>query len=376
MKRWLLVATLAGCGSDPQPPHALGMNDVSILMPLPTDATVPVLTGLFDQAVPLADPIWFDAMVFTRGDLGSKEHDYFNDHSFHVVAVRVDLCDRVAATPCPDGVDGRLRLVAQPIVVSSTGSIKVLDIGVHLFYPIPAADLADVIDELRELAAIQATPDGPLHVSLAAAAGSAEYLTRLRALVLRYATAANLVRFTANGQKATSVGNSWLFRQLDRSTDGINYDMALIPNANAYEQDALLQGGDTSYVSDQVTDTPHGFANAIDGLAFMAATPADQAASVDAIAAMENPTLHDAFDTQCLGCHVGSYIGSYRATELGIDPATSPSWYYSSHDLTVPASSPTSIRGFGYFGTDAVISQAVANETANVLDEISARSTF
>jgi hypothetical protein len=40
------------------------MNDVSILMPLPTD--VPVLMGLFDQAVPLADPIWFDTMVFTR----------------------------------------------------------------------------------------------------------------------------------------------------------------------------------------------------------------------------------------------------------------------------------------------------------------------
>jgi hypothetical protein len=222
VKRWLLVAMLAGCGSDPQPSHALGMNDVSILMPLPTDATTPVLMGLFDRA-PLVDPIWFDAMVFTRGDLGSKEHDYFNDHSFHVVAVRVDLCDRVAATPCPEGVDGRLRLVAQPIVVSSTGSIKVLDIGIHLFYPIPAADLAGVIDELRELAAIQATPDGPLHVSLAAAAGNAEYLTRLRTLVARYATAANLVRFTANGQKAMSVGNAWLFRELDRSADGINY---------------------------------------------------------------------------------------------------------------------------------------------------------
>lgn len=363
--RWLLAFVLAGCGVDPQPPRALGMNDVTIVLPLPADPSQPVLARLFDSATPLVDPDWFDAMVFTRRDLGAKDNIAFTRTSFHIVAVRVDLCDRVAPGPCPAGADGRLRLVAQPIVADP--DVEALDVGVHLFYPIPAAELPDVIEELRALAAMRDRPDGPLAVSTADSA----YLARLRTLVLRYATWPQLARFTANGQHQGATGNSWLFRELDQ--DGASYTPALIPNANAYEQDALLQGGDITYVSEQITDVPVGFESSIDGLRFQALSPADKATAVDAIAAMENPTLHDAFDTQCLGCHVGSYIGPYRAGELGVAIESSPSWYRSTHDLTVPAPDTKHVRGLGYFATTLVISQAAANETANVLDEISAR---
>ncbi len=371
--RSVLLAALVACSSSasmPSEPHALGMNDVTILLPLPDDPTAPVLSGIFDHGN-MVDPAWFDGMVFTRRDLGSKLQDpiYFNAKSFHIVAVRVDLCDRSVIGPCPAGVDGRLRLVAQPIYASDAGPAA-LDVGVHLFYPIPAAELSGVVDELRAIAAIRPVPDG----ALAVIAHDPEYLDRLRALVLRYATATNLVRFTANGQKDQSVGNSWLFRQLDRTPDGHSYTEALIPNAQAYQQEALLQSGDITYVSEQLTDVPAGFQYAVAGLAFRDGTAEQRAGAIDAIAAMENPTLHDTVDSQCLGCHVGSYIGPYRAGEAGIDLAASASWYVSpTHDLTVPPSDPTHLRGLGYFGTTPVISQRVANETANVLDEIAAQ---
>ena len=369
----LIVALVAACASDPKPapPPPLGMNDVTVLLPLPATVDQPVLARLFDSSPVLVDPAWFDAMVFTRRDLGAKDNTNFTRDSFHVVAVRFDLCDRVAPGPCPVGADGRLRLVAQPIVAGdgSDATLQALDVGVHLFYPIPAAELASVIGELRDLAALRDQPDGPLAVTT----GDAAYLAQLRALVLRYARWPQLVKFTANGQHQGAVGNSWLFRELDQTPDGASYTPALIPNANAYEQDALLQGGDITYVSEQITDTPPGFMSSIDGLRFMADSAADKAAAVDAIAAMENPVLHDAFDTQCLGCHVGSYIGPYRAGELGIDLATSPSWYHSARDLTVSEPNTRHVRGLGYYATDIVISQAAANETANVLDEIEAQ---
>ena len=98
------------------------MNDVTSLLPLPADPTTPVLARLFDTAPALVDPDWFDAMVFTRRDLGAKDNTNFTRNSFHIVAVRFDLCDRIAAGPCPAGGDGR-------------------HVGVHLFYPIPAADV-------------------------------------------------------------------------------------------------------------------------------------------------------------------------------------------------------------------------------------------
>jgi hypothetical protein len=374
MRRCVALAMLAGCGTDPAPtttPHALGMNDVTILLPLPADATQPVLTGIFDQAVPLVEPAWFDAMVFTRRDLGSKGGEYFTANSFHVVAVRIDLCDRQALGPCPAGADGRLRLVAQPIVGEPNG-VHALDIGIHLFYPIPAAELAGVIAELRALAELQDAPDGPLAVSTGAS--DPAYLAKLRALVLRYADWHHLVRFTANGQHDGSVGNSWLFRELDQTADGTSYDQIVIPNAQAIQQNALLQGGDVSYVSSEVTDVPAGLLAAIAGSTFAQLDGAGKAGAVDAIAAMENPTLHDAFDSQCLGCHVGTYIGAYRAGELAIDPATSPSWYHNAkHDLTVAPTNARRVRGLGYFDTEVVISQRVANDTANVLDEIETR---
>jgi len=181
------------------------------------------------------------------------------------------------------------------------------------------------------------------------------------------------VRFTANGQHDGSVGNSWLFRELDQTADGTSYDQIVIPNAHAIQQNALLQGGDVSYVSEEVTDVPAGFLAAIAGSTFAQLDDPGKAAAVDAIAAMENPTLHDAFDSQCLGCHVGTYIGAYRAGELAMDPTTSPSWYHSTHDLRVAPTNARRVRGLGYFDTEVVVSQRVANDTANVLDEIAIR---
>src|SRR5690606_7228698 len=139
----------------------------------------------------------------------------FEDH--HVVAVRFDLCERVVAGPCPDGADGRLRLVLQPLYTAG-GATLAHDLALHAFYPIPAAELADVVAELSGLARIQDAPVGaPLAVSpaLAAAAPPAAYAPRLRALVAAYARADRLVKLTAFGQDASSAAFAWIFRGVD-----------------------------------------------------------------------------------------------------------------------------------------------------------------
>ena len=282
------------------------MNDVSILLPLPSEPTAPVLASIDG----LVDRRWFDAVVTERGDLGPKLGDLAAFEAFQVVAVRFDLCDRRAIGACPAGVDGRLRLVLQPCVHAGQ-HILTQDIAVHAFYPIPAAELAGVIDELRALAAIQDAPvDAPLMVS--PGAGHAAYVARLRALVLRFARGEQLARLTVIGQRHASAAFAWVFRGVDRDEHG-GFAPMVIPAIEATQQATLLAGGDTVFDAAPIADAPTGFALATNGARFAAASEADRHRALAALTELQDPTRHDTIDTQCLACHVATYLTARRA---------------------------------------------------------------
>lgn len=361
--------------------HALGMNDVSILLPLPRNPWTPVLATIAGDAgdgdrddAPLVDRAWFDAVVGEPHDLGPKVGELARFADFHVVAIRFDLCDRSTIGVCPPDADGRLRLVLQPCVTSG-GAVLTQDVAVHAFYPIAAEELAAVVGELRALARIQGAPaDAPLAVSPAAAAGNAAYLARLRRLVLRYARADRLVRLTVIGQQARSAAFAWRFRGLDRGHD--RRVPIEIPGIDARQQSVLLAGGDTVLLTEPVADQPAGFALAINGAQFAAAAPDERQAALEALAAVQDPRRHDAIDTQCLACHVATYLTARRAAAAGVDPGAIAGRFTSPHNLavdTVASHDPRVVRAFGWAGDAPAISQRVANDTAEVLAEIDAR---
>ncbi len=79
--RCALFVLLMACGSSAstleQPAavvehHALGMNDVSILLPLPRDLRTPVLATIAGDGPPLVDREPFDALVTARHDIAPK----------------------------------------------------------------------------------------------------------------------------------------------------------------------------------------------------------------------------------------------------------------------------------------------------------------
>lgn len=352
-------------------PRALGMNDVSILLPLPGEPSEPVLatiTGLVDRA-------WFDAVVTAHGDLGPKLGDLAAFEAFQVVAVRFDLCDRLTIGACPAGGDGRLRLVLQPCVHAGQ-HILTQDVAVHAFYPIAADELAGVIDELRALAAIQSAPvDAPLMVSPAVAAGNAAYVARLRTLVLRFARADRLARLTVIGQRHESAAFAWVFRGLDRDEHG-GFVPMVIPAIEATQQATLLAGGDTVFDAAPIADAPAGFALATNGARFAAASEADRRGALAALTELQDPTRHDTIDTQCLACHVATYLTARRAKSLGVDPTTVPGRFAPAYNVSVDSVAsrdPRVVRAFGWAGDAPAISQRVANDTAEVLAEIAIR---
>ena len=262
----------------------------------------------------------------------------------------------------------------QPLYAAA-GTTLAHDVAVHAFYPVPAAQLAPVIAELRDLARIQGTPPGAaLGVSAAARAGNPAYLGRLRVLVLRYARGDQLVRVTVIGQIAGSAAFAWIFRGLDRTGDALV--PIAIPGIAGAQQSALLAGGDAIYNVDRVADAPAGFALALNGVRFAAAAPDQRTAAVAALIALQNPLLHDTNDLQCLACHVATPLTARRARATGVSPATLPGYFASPRALavdTIASRDPRVVRAFGWAGQQPAISQRVVNETAAVLSELEAR---
>src|SRR5215475_869164 len=363
-------ADRAGAADDRGGSAALGMNDVSILLPLPRDLRAPVIAGL-DEA--LIDRGWYDALVAGRGDIRPRTGGAIAFEDFQVVAVRFDLCDRAAIGACPREGAGRLRLVLQPLYMRA-GAAFAHDVALHAFYPIPADEVGAVVGELRQLAGRGHAPSGaPLGVSPAAAAGDAAYLGELRALVRRYARAAELVRLTVIGQVADAAAFAWIFRGLDREGDG--FVAMMIPGVAAAQQTVQLAGGDTVYRSEPIADVPSGFALATNGPRFAAAAAGERAAAVAALTELQNPTLHDTVDTQCIGCHLATFLTARRAATSGVDPASLPGWFATraAGVPTIAREDARVVRAFGWAGNAPAISQRVVNDTAEVLSEIAAR---
>jgi hypothetical protein len=384
----LVLGRASGCGAPPAEPahpvarvpvaratrHRLGMNDVSILLPLPRNLGAPVIAALGSAGAPLVERGWFDALVATPGDIAPRTGAPVAFEDFQIVAARFDLCDRSAAGVCPGDSDGRLRLVLQPLYLRD-GAAFAHDIALHAFYPIPAGELGAVVDELRRLAAVQGgPPDAPLGVSSAAGAGRRAYLDGLRALMLRYARTDHLVRLTVIGQVADSAAFAWIFRGLDRAADG--FVAMEIPGIAATQQTVQLAGGDTVYRTDSIADLPSGFALATNGPQFAAATVEQRTAALVALGELQNPTLHDTGNTQCIGCHLAAFLTARRAQTSGIDPTLLRGWFVSpyAHTVgTIAREDPRVVRAFGWAGNAAAISQRVANDTAQVLAELEAR---
>jgi hypothetical protein len=360
--------------------HALGMSDVSILLPLPRALREPVLMTLAGtEDHPLVVVPMYD-VLFAPQDIGPKNQAPFELADFQIVAVRIDVCDGTVVGDCPSTSDGRLRLVLQPMFVDgSTHAVSAQDLALHLFYPIPNAELPEVIATLRDLAARQDAPvDAPLGVSPAAQAHDRVYLAKLRELVLRYASPAMNVRMTVMGQEANSGAVAWAMRGLDHAVGAPEYGWTemLIPQVNAKTQDVAAASGDTIYRCDPCADLPTGFGTAINGIEFDGAPHDLQMTALSALVEAQNPLMHDAVDAQCVSCHVTTYLTPVRAMELSTDPATLPTAFHSAHDTSVDSILTTSsrvIRAFGWIDAYPAISQRVANDTAHVLDEIETR---
>ena len=368
----------------------LGMNDVTILLPLPsTPTTTVVLRGsdLADDGKVLLPRALFDRLAEDTMPvpgapapppiLGNDAYD-----RVHLVAVRFDLCDRGQPGPCGEG-DGRLRLVFQPMSDLPGRGFGAEDVGLHAFYVVPAAEIPFAVSLLRELARMQgAALTTTLRPSPALTGPSTEasaYATKLRALVRRYAGEGRLVRLTLNALPETTSQVLWRLRGLEKH--GATFDDMAIAGTSATTLEVRFSGGSSGagvgYEVTPAVDTPKGLATLLSETSFSAAPAATKRDLLDVLAAIDNPLEQGADTVPCVACHVSTVLMNRRAAGVAIDPRTLVKSYTSTHDLSVSggksAETGLTLRALGWLDTRPMISQRVVNDTAQVLLEIERR---
>lgn len=337
----------------------LGLNDVTVLLPLDSvDAGTP-LPG--PEAMVPYDV--FDQLTTGRGDILT---DY---DRLRVVALRFDVCDRSQPVPCAAGADGVLRMVLQPALRNA----EVEDVALHAFYPVPAAEVPELVDTLRALARLQDVPlTAPLQVNTAWRTNAA-YTEKLAGLVKRYAAAPRLFRMTIFGQLTMNAALIWRFRGLEKK--GAGFARIDIPDVDSQEQQTLLFSG-TSFTAAPLADEPVGFKLVMSDSDFNAATPEKQREALESLVASDNPTLHTADTVQCVTCHVSTTLLDARAASAGIDAGTLQGRYTSTFDLTPlgdPAMRILTMRALGWLRNKPLVAARTVHETANVIEEMEAR---
>ena len=344
----------------------LGMNDVSVLLPIPASPAAAGALGPTSEGE--RGPLLPQAVYDKIPKFGVKPAQGLDYARMRVVGVRFDGCFPGAA-----GCEAQVRLVMQPITDKGT----TLDSALHLFYRLTETELPELVTGLRKLRALAPeVQDSPLDVHAALVAQGAEgpYGTGLAELVLRYAGEQNLSRMTFF-LRAPPVVEEWFFGGFDReggvlqvmnivgvgkgnqrvdhiTTDGYRYDMT--PAATAPENPGVL----------------------LSSALAKAATDAERTASLGAFLRMENPEKHGPDQLSCGGCHISTFVTGFARRELQMDVAAHPDAFKSPRDLTVrgeSATTPSSLRAFGWFDARPMIANRVVFETAQVVDDFEKR---
>lgn len=349
------------------PAPALGMNDVSVLVPLPSSPSAPGVLGPEDagERGPLLPKAVYDAIP-KFGVTPAQGLDYAR---MRVVGVRFDPC-----FPAAGGCDAQVRLVMQPI----TDAGSTLDSALHLFYRLTEAELASVVAELRRLRGLAPeVKDAPLdvHAGLAAQGLEGPYGKGLRALVLRYSGEQSLIRMTFF-LRAPPRQEEWFFGGFDR-VDGklVQLDIVGVGKVNQRVNRPVVPDG----YAFELTPSPK-VPEDIDALLSTekakAATPAAREAALGALARIENPAKYGPDQLSCAGCHLATHLGAATRAAHGLDVTKQPDAYKSSRDLTRVTESgtePSSLRAFGYFASRPMIANRVIYESAAVADELEKR---
>jgi hypothetical protein len=374
----LALLTQAYAAAAVQPGRPWGLNDVSILYPLPQTASE---SGdlIAPQEHGLKGP-WLPYDMYER--LPAIDHAKPADQTYQVlrvVGVRLDPCFKSNGDCLP-----QVRLVWQPIAPASYGSsaefgmLEAKDAAIHTLYTLTPAMFETLLTDYAAL--VKATGSDlrneplQIHPVLLKQGLDGQFATRLRTLLSKYVGPATLWRATA--MQGLPGDDEWLFTGFN-VRDSVVHDLAIPRIGTRAQRLQVAQFDHSSFANGLVHPLPDvaedNFLPDVLRERSLNRVPKSARSLAIAIANIENPARNNPETVDCVSCHAAQPAGSLLSRTLsGLrnQPEVKAHVFQSTLPLRssgLHLADTHALRAFGYVDRDPAISRRVTNESANVV---------
>ena len=358
--------------------EALGLNEVSIVLPLPQASTLGLMLAPTDVG-PQGE--LFPGWAMPTPALVQSQDRASAIQSLRVVALRIDPCSPFIGATDLSACQRILHVIFQPVSLDGSGQATTSDAAIHAFYRLSEPQFVHYVASVLALQHRAPTGAAPLQVqpSIAAEGLTGAYWQDLRRTVLEVAGAANLDRMTYMALRATTTstqfGQGWLFSGADFH-DGAQHRVVVATTSDSEQHFGNNVAGSTpiqeqsSFKGDVIPQTSFDVALLPiieDSTQAAQASDASIQSAVDEALTLENPLKTTLDSASCVGCHVATPARVWAQQHRSPTVDSNPLRYTSRFDLTLKGETSTStnaLRGLGYYGARLSISQRTVNDTA------------
>lgn len=361
----------------------LNLNDVSVLIPLPTAQEMDLLPQPETQAA-LGELLPKNYVVKYMPMLLQFTDNVELYPTFRAVGFRIDPCFTEGRGPvkCKQ----QIRVIWQPLKIEND-KVTTVDVTLHSFYQLDQNQFTSLVKEMRSLKETVETDsvDGLSLQSnpLIRREGlNSDYYKSLKNIYFKYIGEQNMDRITFMSLFANKT--VWFFGGINIDSEK-NVSKIIIPRINNGIQQFINDSG-----SNETPDSFFGrifpapkdndnFNNLLaDSSKFSQQNEEDIINFTRASYKFENPALNNPGTLDCVSCHAAQPVRSWTYKNFpGINFGDLTDVKYiptrntqNLSNITIKQNQTNVVRAFGYFDDTAVTSQRVINESTEVVNTL------
>ena len=355
---------------------ALSQNDVSILIPLPQNANEDVLfrvqtQGAFGELLPAFVLGKMPALVFEEAKETFKR--------LRVISIRLDPCFPLASPQT--GCQPQVRMIWQPLVENTDGSLRTLDAALHSFYDLTNEEFALLISQIENLKNQMGEKSSDeiltVHPLLKKYGLRSSYAQSLFSILLSHVGASRLSQATF--MQLAGAENMWNFGAFTIS--GSQISRTIVPRTQKPIQvfrnspitpDYFGHGG--MFPAPQGADTFNLLVT--ESKLIEQKDESEVIEGVMSATRIENPNNHNPHTVDCASCHTAQMARIWANNQfpwLMLESRAEQFRFQSKFNLLNSSPQPGNtkvLRAFGYINSEPAISQRTINETARVLESL------
>lgn len=357
--------------------YALGLNDLSILVPLPKTSEFKFMISPYEVGTKGS---MLSESVFQRMIQMVPEYDNVKvwKGQLKVVAIRLDPCfiEGVGPLEC----SRQVRLVWQPVILEGN-ELSTRDTAIHSFYEFTEAEYTKVLTEWKRWAKTDSNSALVVHPLLQKQGLSGAGWSELRSIILKNCGEKNIIRMTLMNVMADE--QMWIFSGFDIFKDGSSKEM-VIPRLKTVTQAITNTSFNFKTFTGGMTPNPledNDFNLMVEDSSWFKrkSTENQVRMAIRSAIGFENPKKHNTGTLDCASCHLANMAHSWAETnfpQMKWGTEFNDVKYQSEFNLNNPTKKemrPNQFRIFGYFGKEPAISQRVINETAAVAEYLKSK---